>query len=247
MPAVPVEAVAGAGADAGADQQAAQRLDQDDQPLARARPGRPARSCATAGGRWASCRRWWTASWPTNKSASSAAAGFRSCPKRRGKTSCGGPSAWRASAAARLTEVSRRIARRLGRSPETVRYTIKNFDREHPEQALFPATDRAAGCRHQANDLYSSYRRGIAVDTLAKRFQRTRTSMYRDHQRGAGPAPAEPAAGLHLPCLLRRPGAGGGDHGADARRSRSTRPSGSKCACPRTRRRSWPRCTRCRC
>src|SRR4029077_4938353 len=32
-----------------------------------------------------------------------------------------------------LTEVSRRIARRLGRSPETVRYTIKNFDVEHPE------------------------------------------------------------------------------------------------------------------
>jgi RNA polymerase primary sigma factor len=37
-----------------------------------------------------------------------------------------------------LTEVSRRIARRLGRSAETIRYTIKNFDREHPEQALFP-------------------------------------------------------------------------------------------------------------
>jgi len=37
-----------------------------------------------------------------------------------------------------LTEVSRRIARRLGRSVETVRYTIKNFDRENPEQALFP-------------------------------------------------------------------------------------------------------------
>jgi hypothetical protein len=31
-----------------------------------------------------------------------------------------------------LSEVSRRIARRLYRSPETVRYTIKNFDREHP-------------------------------------------------------------------------------------------------------------------
>src|SRR5205823_5928277 len=29
-----------------------------------------------------------------------------------------------------LTEVSRRIARRLGRSPETVRYTIKNYDRD---------------------------------------------------------------------------------------------------------------------
>src|SRR5436305_793480 len=37
-----------------------------------------------------------------------------------------------------LTEVSRRIARRLGRSVETVRYTIKHYDREHSERALFP-------------------------------------------------------------------------------------------------------------
>ena len=37
-----------------------------------------------------------------------------------------------------LTEVSRSIARRLGRSPETVRYTIKNFDRSNPDRALFP-------------------------------------------------------------------------------------------------------------
>jgi RNA polymerase sigma factor (sigma-70 family) len=77
-----------------------------------------------------------------------------------------------------LTEVSRRIARRLGRSPETVRYTIKNFDREHPEQALFPSVTGPLD-RETKQVIYSSYRRGIPVDTLAKRFQRTRTSMYR--------------------------------------------------------------------
>jgi RNA polymerase sigma factor (sigma-70 family) len=77
-----------------------------------------------------------------------------------------------------LTEVSRRIARRLKRSPETVRYTIKNFDRLHPEQALFPnATGPLDADTKQV--IYSSYRRGIPVDTLAKRFRRTRTSMYR--------------------------------------------------------------------
>jgi RNA polymerase sigma factor (sigma-70 family) len=77
-----------------------------------------------------------------------------------------------------LTEVSRRIARRLGRSPETIRYTIKNYDREHPDQALFP---RMTGPLDPdaKQTIYSSYRRGISVDTLAKRFQRTRTSMYR--------------------------------------------------------------------
>ena len=77
-----------------------------------------------------------------------------------------------------LSEVSRRIARRLGRATETVRYTIKNFDREHPEQALFPDVTGPL----DANDkqvIYNSYRRGMTVDTLAKNFQRNRSSMYR--------------------------------------------------------------------
>jgi RNA polymerase sigma factor (sigma-70 family) len=77
-----------------------------------------------------------------------------------------------------LTEVSRRIARRLGRSPETIRYTIKNFDRSYPDLALFPnvAGPLDAGTKET---IFSSYRRGIPVDTLARRFRRTRTSMYR--------------------------------------------------------------------
>jgi RNA polymerase primary sigma factor len=77
-----------------------------------------------------------------------------------------------------LTEVSRRIARRLGRSTEAVRYTIKNFDREHPERALFPNLTGPLDAITK-DTIYSSYRRGVDVDTLAKRFQRTRTSMYR--------------------------------------------------------------------
>ncbi len=77
-----------------------------------------------------------------------------------------------------LTEISRRIARRLGRSPETVRYTIKNFDREHPEQALFPSSTGPLDAQTK-QVIYTSYRRGIAVDTLAKRYHRTRTSVYR--------------------------------------------------------------------
>jgi len=77
-----------------------------------------------------------------------------------------------------LTEVSRRIARRMARSPETIRYTIKNFDREHPEQALFPSV---TGPLDEATKqtIYSSFRRGIDVAILAKRFGRTRSSMYR--------------------------------------------------------------------
>jgi len=77
-----------------------------------------------------------------------------------------------------LTEVSRRIARRLGRSPETVRYTIKNYDRLHPAHALFPSVTGPLD-EDAKTTIYSSYRRGISVEALARRFRRTRTSMYR--------------------------------------------------------------------
>jgi RNA polymerase sigma factor (sigma-70 family) len=77
-----------------------------------------------------------------------------------------------------LTEVTRRIARRLGRAPETVRYTIRNFDRLHPEQALFPDVTGVLDT-HSKENLYSSYRRGISVQTLAKQFNITASSVYR--------------------------------------------------------------------
>jgi RNA polymerase primary sigma factor len=83
-----------------------------------------------------------------------------------------------AGAGGSLTEVSRAIARRLGRSAEAVRYTIKNFDRAHPAAAVFP--DVTGPLDRPAKQLiFNSYRRGIPVHTLAKRFNRTRTSMYR--------------------------------------------------------------------
>src|SRR5262249_16665217 len=64
------------------------------------------------------------------------------------------------------------------RSAETVRYTIKNFDRDHPEQAMFPdVTGPMADTEKQL--IYNSYRKGMDVNTLAKSFQRTRSSMYR--------------------------------------------------------------------
>jgi RNA polymerase sigma factor (sigma-70 family) len=78
-----------------------------------------------------------------------------------------------------LTEVSRRIARKLGRSPETVRYTIKNFDVEHPEQALYPDVTGPLDSTTK-HEIYKAYKKkGMDMDTLAKKFQRSRSSMYR--------------------------------------------------------------------
>jgi RNA polymerase primary sigma factor len=153
-----------------------------------------------------------------------------------------------------LTEVSRRIARRLGRSVETVRYTIKNFDREHPQEALVPHLTGPLDAETKQT-IYSSYRRGIDVDTLAKRFQRTRTSMYRViNEVRAQRLLEQPLEYIYNPefddptrevaMLAPMPEAAEYEH--RQREMRLPRP-GAGCAFPRMRRRSWHRCTRCRC
>ena len=76
------------------------------------------------------------------------------------------------------TEISHRLARKFRRSPETVRYTLKNYDKDHPEAAVFP---NALGImtEEQKLDIYRGFRKGVAVDDLAKKFGRTRASIYR--------------------------------------------------------------------
>lgn len=91
---------------------------------------------------------------------------------------------------ASLTDVSKRIAGQLGRSPEAIRYTIKNFDRTHPGHALFPTpAPLSAGDKEQIYlakkqmDLTKDQKHakpiGDTVNSLATRFNRTRSSMYR--------------------------------------------------------------------
>jgi RNA polymerase sigma factor (sigma-70 family) len=76
-----------------------------------------------------------------------------------------------------ITAVSRRIARRLGRSVEAIRYTIKNFDRAHPDQAIFP--DRKGPLDAPTKELiFDLYERGVPVGTLTKKYDRSRTAVY---------------------------------------------------------------------
>jgi RNA polymerase primary sigma factor len=77
-----------------------------------------------------------------------------------------------------LADVTRRVAKRIGRSVETIRYTIKQFDREHPGQAIFPGSTRPL-TEDDKKKIYQAYRRNVPVETLADRYRRTKTSMYR--------------------------------------------------------------------
>ncbi|HVJ80242.1 MAG TPA: sigma-70 family RNA polymerase sigma factor [Planctomycetia bacterium] len=79
---------------------------------------------------------------------------------------------------ATLAEVSRRVGEQLGRSAETIRYTIKNYDREHPESALFP--DLRGPLDEPAKlAIFNSIKRGVGIEALAQKFGRTKSSVHR--------------------------------------------------------------------
>jgi RNA polymerase sigma factor (sigma-70 family) len=83
-----------------------------------------------------------------------------------------------ARAGACPSEVSRRIARKLGRSPETIRYTLKQFDEQNPHAAIFPENTSPLS-EPLKKDLFDAFRQGTPVEELARRHNRTTTSIYR--------------------------------------------------------------------
>lgn len=75
-------------------------------------------------------------------------------------------------------DVHRRIAARLDRSVETIRYTLKRHDQDHPEVAVFPAIDgrlRPETCSR----IYQQHLRGEDVESIARRYHRSKASIYR--------------------------------------------------------------------
>ena len=58
-----------------------------------------------------------------------------------------------ASAGGGQSEISRRLAKRAGRSVETIRSTIRQFDKQHPELAIFPDLTRPADRSAEDADL----------------------------------------------------------------------------------------------
>ncbi|MEA2735140.1 MAG: polymerase primary sigma factor [Humisphaera sp.] len=77
-----------------------------------------------------------------------------------------------------VNEISRRIARKLNRSPATILHTIRKHDQEEPAQAIFTAAAPPIGDDERAR-LVRLYRRGATIKTLAKRSCRPRSAIYR--------------------------------------------------------------------
>ena len=76
-----------------------------------------------------------------------------------------------------LADVTRRLASQMNRSPETIRYTLKNFDAIHESVAIFP-NHRGALTEEDKRAVFKMYTHGASIASLCKRFKRTRTRIH---------------------------------------------------------------------
>jgi len=83
-----------------------------------------------------------------------------------------------ASTGSNLSEVARTVATDVTRSTETIRYTIKNFDRMYPKMAVFP-DQREVLSDEDRRAMYQQHNRGVSTVVLAKRYGRIRSSIVR--------------------------------------------------------------------
>ncbi|MEO2019592.1 MAG: sigma-70 family RNA polymerase sigma factor [Fuerstiella sp.] len=82
-----------------------------------------------------------------------------------------------ASAGMGLTEVSRQLGAKLGRATETVRYTLRDYDKLHSENAIFPKTGDQMSTEHQ-HLMFDLHEKGVSVADLARRFSRSKPVVH---------------------------------------------------------------------
>ena len=77
-----------------------------------------------------------------------------------------------------VSEICRRIARRLNRSPLTIAHIVRNRDQNHPDSAIFAAAPVELG-QEDRGEMLRAYRRGTPIAALARRMNRSRCAIYR--------------------------------------------------------------------
>ncbi len=124
-----------------------------------------------------------------------------------------------ARAGGRPSEVTKRLARKTGRSAETIRYTLRQFDQDHPDAAVFPENHGPLQTRGQTQDLSAISARRVGRDAGPAVLPHPDQHLP-DHRRDAGPADSGIALGVHSQRRLRPRAlaeARGADPGTDAR------------------------------
>ena len=77
-----------------------------------------------------------------------------------------------------LIAVTNRLVQETGRSPATIRFTLKRFDLKHPEIAIFPY-NHAPLAAETKQQIYREHRRGEPMEVLVRRFGRTLPCIHR--------------------------------------------------------------------
>lgn len=83
-----------------------------------------------------------------------------------------------AEGGASLSEVTLQLAGQMDRSPETIRYTLKNFDTKNQKVAIFPH-HRESLTEEDKRVIAQLHSHGATIPQLCKRFKRTRSSIRR--------------------------------------------------------------------
>lgn len=77
-----------------------------------------------------------------------------------------------------VNEITRRLARKMNRSPLTILHTIRRFDEQHPGNAVFPQAAEPLADMVRLR-IVRAHRQGQSIRTLARRWCRPRTAIYR--------------------------------------------------------------------
>ena len=83
-----------------------------------------------------------------------------------------------AGSGATPTEVAKWIAEHTGRSVETVRYTLKDFDDRNSDIQLFPNRNTPLD-EETRRKIFQGFRQNVSIEQLTRIFKRTRGSIYR--------------------------------------------------------------------
>ena len=76
------------------------------------------------------------------------------------------------------SEVVRKISKTMGRSAESIRYTIKNHEKENPNNRIFSSSPIMLKEKDKV-ELFASYLDEVPISKLAKKYNRTPGSVHR--------------------------------------------------------------------
>ena len=77
-----------------------------------------------------------------------------------------------------MSRLIKKLSAETGRAAETIRYTIRKHDSESPDEAVFPTHGPPLDDQEKM-DIYQGFLGGSAAGVLARRYRRSRGSIYR--------------------------------------------------------------------